>query len=104
MDFAVDALEIAQLVGVQVETHGKAAGSGRNHHVNETIIQEIARATKGCFLSRKTADRAARFPFLNVVSRLAGMLTYFLHNSLVTLTLVLLTHYTVFAKKWTFFA
>src|ERR1039458_10236203 len=45
VDFAINAIEVAQLVRVHVQPDGKAARPGRNHDIDKPIAQKIPRAT-----------------------------------------------------------
>src|SRR5262245_9646587 len=45
--FTINAIKIAKLVRIQVHAHGQSARAWRNDGVNEAIVEEVSRVTKG---------------------------------------------------------
>ena len=61
--FAIDALEVTVLVGAQVDADRQAAGARRDHRIDETVVQEIARGAERGFLAAVMPIRKL-FPLL----------------------------------------
>jgi hypothetical protein len=91
------------LVGVHVDADGQSARAGGHNDVNEAVVQKIAGAAESCFLRYGVARRGA-FLFFRVLGGFGDMLSYFFHNLECKLTPGSSAHYTVIAKKLTFFA
>ena len=58
--FAIDAFEIAVLVGAHIDADRQAAGARRHHGIDVVIVQEIARGPEGGF---RVAVSPIRKPF-----------------------------------------
>ena len=50
---AIQAIEVAPLVGIHVHAQREAARPRRNHRVNEAVVEKIPRPVKGDFAHRE---------------------------------------------------
>ena len=96
--FAIDAPEIAALVGRQVDADRQTAGARGHHRIHETIVQKIARRAKGGFLA--AGKPLWPFPLLfRRPNRSCGFWNDFFHNNQTTLAAPPAALYTMLAKE-----
>ncbi len=76
---AIDALEVAGLVGAQIDAYRQAAGARGHHRVHETVVQKITWGAEGGLLAAIGPIREFPLPFRRF-NRGYGLMNGFFHN------------------------